>query len=89
MPIVQIQRKGAYLSQAEHRPAAAKSTAMYEKIKRYVSEHNGLNVSTLYITQVKQKYGIITGINFVIHIVRLLNGMKVIFERKFPILSNF
>jgi len=31
----------------------------YEEIKAYVLEHSGLNVSNLYIAQVKQKYGII------------------------------
>ncbi len=33
--------------------------ATYEQIKSYVKEHSGLNVSSLYIAQVKQKYGII------------------------------
>lgn len=33
--------------------------ATYEQIKAYVLEHSGLKVSTLYIAQVKQKYGII------------------------------
>ena len=33
--------------------------ATYEQIKTYVKEHSGLNVSSLYIAQVKQKYGII------------------------------
>ena len=38
---------------------AAESKATYEEIKAYVLEHSGLNVSNLYIAQVKQKYGII------------------------------
>lgn len=38
---------------------AAESKATYEEIKAYVMEHSGLNVSNLYIAQVKQKYGII------------------------------
>ena len=33
--------------------------ATYEQIKDYVLEHSGLKVSSLYIAQVKQKYGII------------------------------
>ncbi len=43
---------------------AAESKATYEEIKRYVSEHSGLNVSTLYIAQIKQKYGIIERENY-------------------------
>ena len=34
-------------------------SATYEQIKAYVLEHSGLKVSTLYIAQIKQKYGII------------------------------
>ena len=33
--------------------------ATYGQIKDYVLEHSGLKVSSLYIAQVKQKYGII------------------------------
>ena len=33
--------------------------ATYDQIKAYVKEHSGLNVSSLYIAQVKQKYRII------------------------------
>ena len=33
--------------------------ATYDQIKAYVKEHSGLNVSSLYIAQIKQKYGII------------------------------
>ena len=32
--------------------------ATYTQIKQYVSEHTGLNVPTLYISQIKRKYGI-------------------------------
>ena len=35
------------------------SQSTYQEIKDYVLEHTGLKVSTLYITQVKQKHGII------------------------------
>ena len=34
-------------------------SATYEQIKAYVQGHSGLKVSTLYIAQVKRKYGII------------------------------
>lgn len=37
---------------------AAENKATYEEIREYVKEHTGLNVSDLYIAQVKQKYGI-------------------------------
>ena len=40
-------------------PAESQTAATYEQIKAYVLEHSGLKVSTLYIAQVKQKYGII------------------------------
>lgn len=43
---------------------SAKSKATYEEIKAYVLEHSGLNVSSLYIAQVKQKYGIIERENY-------------------------
>ena len=36
----------------------------YQKIKDYVLEHSGLKVSSLYIAQVKQKYGIIERENY-------------------------
>ena len=32
--------------------------ATHTQIKQYVSEHTGLNVSTLYISQIKRKYGL-------------------------------
>ena len=37
---------------------AAESKATYDEIQEYVKEHTGLNVSNLYIAQVKQKCGI-------------------------------
>lgn len=37
---------------------AAESKATYEEIKDYVLEHSGLQVSNLYIAQVKRKCGI-------------------------------
>lgn len=43
---------------------AAESKATYEEIKRYVLEHTGLKVSSLYIAQVKQKCGIIERENY-------------------------
>ena len=43
---------------------SAESKATYEEIKAYVLEHSGLNVSSLYIAQVKQKYGIIERENY-------------------------
>ena len=41
----------------ECRPASG--VCNHEQIKAYVLEHSGLTVSTLYIAQVKRKYGII------------------------------
>ncbi len=38
--------------------------ATYGQIKAYVLEHSGLNVSNLYIAQVKQKCGIIERENY-------------------------
>ncbi|MGN0181203.1 MAG: RNA methyltransferase [Candidatus Ornithomonoglobus sp.] len=38
--------------------------ATYEQIKAYVLEHSGLKVSSLYIAQVKRKYGIIERENY-------------------------
>ena len=38
--------------------------AAYQQIKDYVLDHTGLKVSTLYIAQVKQKYGIIERENY-------------------------
>ncbi len=39
--------------------AQLQGNATYEQIKAYVLEHSGLKVSTLYIAQIKQKFGII------------------------------
>ncbi|MBP3195795.1 MAG: 23S rRNA (uracil(1939)-C(5))-methyltransferase RlmD, partial [Butyrivibrio sp.] len=37
---------------------SAETKATYEQIKKHVADHNdGMNVSTLYIAQVKKKYG--------------------------------
>lgn len=38
--------------------------ATYEQIKAYVLEHTGLKVSSLYISQVKRKYGLDVGQNY-------------------------
>ena len=38
--------------------------ATYQQIKDYVLDHTGLKVSTLYIAQVKQKYGVIERENY-------------------------
>ena len=43
---------------------AAEKKATYDEIKAYVLEHSGLKVSSLYITQVKQKCGIIERENY-------------------------
>ena len=43
---------------------AAESKATYDQIRDYVWEHHQLKVSTLYIAQVKQKYGIIERENY-------------------------
>ena len=43
---------------------AAETKATYEEIREYVKEHTGLNVSDLYIAQVKQKYGIKERVNY-------------------------
>ena len=37
---------------------ATETKATYEEIREYVKEHTGLNVSNLYIAQVKRKCGI-------------------------------
>lgn len=42
----------------------AEKKATYQKIKEYVLEHTSLKVSSLYIAQVKQKYGIIERENY-------------------------
>ena len=38
--------------------------ATYEQIKTYVLEHSGLKVSSLYISQVKRKWGLDVGQNY-------------------------
>ncbi len=44
---------------AELEGTSAETKATYEKIKKYVAEHNdGMKVSSLYIAQVKRKFGI-------------------------------
>ena len=43
---------------------AAESKATYDEIKAYVLEYTGLQVSRLYIAQIKQKYGIIERENY-------------------------
>ena len=43
---------------------AAETKATYEEIREYVKEHTGLNVSDLYIAQVKQKCGIKERVNY-------------------------
>ena len=43
---------------------AAESKATYDEIKFYVLEKYGLKVSSLYISQVKRKYGLDVGQNY-------------------------
>lgn len=43
---------------------AAESKATYDEIKAYVLEKHGLKVSSLYISQVKRKYGLDVGQNY-------------------------
>jgi len=43
---------------------AAESKATYDEIKAYVKEQSGLQVSNLYIAQVKRKHGIIERVNY-------------------------
>ena len=50
---------------AELEGTSAETKATYEKIKKYVAEHNdGMKVTNLYISQVKAKYGIIESENY-------------------------
>ena len=42
----------------------AESKTTYEEIKEYVLKNYGMNVTNLYIVQVKRKYGIIERINY-------------------------
>ena len=43
---------------------SAESKATYREIQDYVKEHTGLQVSHLYIAQVKRKNGIIERVNY-------------------------
>ena len=43
---------------------SAESKATYDEIKAYVLEKHGLKVSSLYISQVKRKYGLDVGQNY-------------------------
>ncbi len=43
---------------------AAESKATYAEIKQYVLDKTGLNVSQLYIAQVKREHGLIERINY-------------------------
>lgn len=43
---------------------ATEAKATCEEIKAYILEHSGFKVSSLYIAQVKNKYGIEMGENF-------------------------
>ena len=52
------------LKMSEMDLTVAESRATYEEIKDYVLEHMGLKVSSLYIAQVKQKYGMIERENY-------------------------
>ena len=50
---------------AELEGTSAETKATYEKIKKYIAEHNdGMKVSNLYIAQVKRKCGIELAENF-------------------------
>ncbi len=43
---------------------SAEAKATYPEIKEYVLEYHGLKVSSLYIAQVKRKYGLEVGVNY-------------------------
>ena len=43
---------------------SAETKATYQEIKEYVLKHSGLNVSNLYISQVKRKLGLEVGANY-------------------------
>lgn len=50
---------------AELEVTSAETKATYEKIKKYVAEHNdGMKVNNLYIAQVKAEFGIIERENY-------------------------
>ncbi|WP_243135780.1 23S rRNA methyltransferase [Acetobacterium tundrae] len=42
----------------------SESKATYEEMQQYILENNGLEVSTLYIAQVKRKHGLIERENY-------------------------
>lgn len=42
----------------------AEAKATYEQIKAFVKEKSGLNVSNLYIAQVKREFGIVERMNY-------------------------
>jgi site-specific DNA recombinase len=46
---------------SDMKPTVAEAKATYAQIRAYVMEHNGLKVPSLYIAQVKRKYGIELG----------------------------
>ena len=52
------------MNELDMTPAESQTAATYDDIKAYVREHRGLTVSTLYIAQVKRKYGIIERENY-------------------------
>ena len=59
------QKPDDYIDVAELEGTSAETKATYEKIKKYVAEHNdGMKVSNLYIAQVKRKCGIELAENF-------------------------
>ena len=59
------QQPDDYIDVAELEGTSAETKATYEKIKKYVAEHNdGMKVSNLYIAQVKRKCGIELAENF-------------------------
>ena len=59
------QKPDVYIDVAELEGTSAETKATYEKIKKYVAEHNdGMKVSNLYIAQVKRKCGIELAENF-------------------------
>ena len=55
------------------RTEAERRQATYEKIKKYVAEHNdGMKVSNLYIAQVKAKYGVFLNMHNLVTIDKLI-----------------
>lgn len=59
------QKPDDYIDVAELEGTSAETKATYEKIKKYVAEHNdGMKVSNLYIAQVKRKCSIELAENF-------------------------